>query len=397
MKTERVYQTYKEAFAGIPKPFAFVDLDLFDENDRAIRRRADGKPVRIASKSVRCVTLLQRLLSAGDQYVGVIAYRAREAAFLAEKGIKDILVAYPEVDPVHIRAAAKAIQRGAVIRLMADRTEQVDRLTRVARETGVILPVCIDIDMSTSFPGLHFGVYRSGIRKPEQAVALARYIQQKPGIELAGLMGYEAQIAGLGDRAPGAGLMNLAVRALQSISRRRVCRFRQAVVEAIGPEHLPLVNAGGTGSLESSAREPWVTEVTAGSGFYAPALFDHYRHFQHHPAAGFALEITRLPQPGVYTCFGGGYIASGAVGRTKQPLPYLPAGCRLTGNEGAGEVQTPVLYQGPEQLGLGHPVFFRHAKAGELCEHFNYLYLLQNGEVVDRVATYRGEKMDNEQ
>ena len=106
-----------------------------------------------------------------------------------------------------------------------------------------------------------------------------------------------------------------------------------------------------------------------GSAFFSPGLFDYYQRFRHLPAAGFAIEITRKPAKSVYTCHGGGWVASGAAGVDKLPTPYLPDGARLTENEGAGEVQTPVIYTGTEQLELGDPIFMRHAKAGELCEH----------------------------
>jgi D-serine deaminase-like pyridoxal phosphate-dependent protein len=69
----------------------------------------------------------------------------------------------------------------------------------------------------------------------------------------------------------------------------------------------------------------------------------------------------------------------------------LPAGASLLANEGCGEVQTPVNYSGPEILALGDPIFFRHAKAGELCEHFNEIVLLAGAAVVGRVPTYRGD------
>ena len=141
--------------------------------------------------------------------------------------------------------------------------------------------------------------------------------------------------------------------------------------------------------MESTRAEVAVTEITAGSGFYASHLFDYYDNFKHLPAAGYAVEVVRQPQPGIYTCLGGGYVASGAPGVDKIPLPYLPEGARLHPNEGAGEVQTPILYKG--QLKEGDPVFMRHSKAGELCERFNELLLVRAGKVIDRVPTYRGE------
>jgi D-serine deaminase-like pyridoxal phosphate-dependent protein len=59
--------------------------------------------------------------------------------------------------------------------------------------------------------------------------------------------------------------------------------------------------------------------------------------------------------------------------------------------EGAGEVQTPLEGNGTHDLALGDRVWFRHAKAGELCERFDALHLLRDGELVETVPTYRGE------
>ena len=42
-------------------------------------------------------------------------------------------------------------------------------------------------------------------------------------------------------------------------------------------------------------------------------------------------------------------------------------------------------------LSIGDRVYLRHAKAGELCERFDALHLVEGGEIVDVVPTYRGE------
>jgi D-serine deaminase-like pyridoxal phosphate-dependent protein len=206
-------------------------------------------------------------------------------------------------------------------------------------------------------------------------------------------MGYEAQIAGLGDRLPGQRAKNALVLQLKRRSRGEVAERRAALVATIAAlgASLRFVNGGGTGSIDSTATEPAVTEITVGSAFYSPVLFDYYRDFHYLPAAGFALEIVRRPRAGLYTCLGGGYIASGATGNEKQPRPYLPVGARLLAREGAGEVQTPIAYTGEEALDLGDPIFLRHAKAGELCERFNHLALVADGAIVDEVTTYRGD------
>jgi len=91
------------------------------------------------------------------------------------------------------------------------------------------------------------------------------------------------------------------------------------------------------------------------------------------------------------TVLGGGYLASGVPGPDRLPQPYLPAGLRYDKNEGAGEVQTPLIGTAADGLRLGDRVWFRHAKAGELCERFATLYLIEGGRIVDEVPTYRGE------
>ncbi len=164
----------------------------------------------------------------------------------------------------------------------------------------------------------------------------------------------------------------------------------QAAEQACG-HRLELVNGGGTGSLEATAADASVTELTAGSGLYCPTLFDGYRAFSARPAAWFALPVVRRPAPDVATCFSGGYIASGPVGHSREPRPVAPSGLSLLRAEGAGEVQTPVRGDAARDLAVGDRVWFRHAKAGELCERFDRLHLVDGDRVVEQALTYRGE------
>ncbi len=161
-----------------------------------------------------------------------------------------------------------------------------------------------------------------------------------------------------------------------------------AAVSAVAP--LRFVNGGGTGSIERTIAEPAVTEVAAGSGLFSPTLFDGYRAFRARPAAFFALPVVRRPSARVATVLGGGYPASGPAGKDRLPRPVLPPGLKLDAQEGAGEVQTP-LHGAGERLQIGDRVWFRHAKAGELCERFASLHLIRGDQVVDEVPTYRGE------
>ncbi|MFC4600145.1 amino acid deaminase/aldolase [Cohnella hongkongensis] len=375
-------------------PFAYVDRDLLDLNIRLIAETAGSKKVRIASKSIRSVEALRYLLAADARFQGIMCYSAAEAAFLAGQGFDDLLLGYPTWEASGIGRLVDLIGEGRRIVFMTDCPEHVERIERIARARGVRVPLCLDIDMSSDYPGLRFGVWRSPLDEWENVRPVAERIVRSEWVRLEGMMGYEAQIAGVGDRVPGAAFKNGLIRLLKRRSIREVARRRREMADnlrSLGAE-LIFVNAGGTGSLASSREEETVTELTAGSGFYSPGLFDYYRDFRYAPAAGFAVEVVRKPRPGIVTCMGGGYVASGAADRSKLPQPFLPSGLSLMPLEGAGEVQTPLRgSRGSHmELELGDPVFFRHAKAGELCERFDSLYVVSNGAVVDRYATYRG-------
>jgi D-serine deaminase-like pyridoxal phosphate-dependent protein len=394
------------ATAELDAPFAAVDLDAFRANARDMLRRAGGRPIRLASKSIRCRALLERALASDTGFRGTLAFTLPEALWLADHGLRDLVVAYPTADRAALRALATR-EDDAGIAVMVDDVAQLELIEAAAGDArggspaggpraGGHLPirVCIDVDASWRPLGgrVHIGVKRSPLHTPAQVAALAREIVARPGLRLVGLMAYEAQIAGLGDRPPGKPLLGLALRAVQRASARELAERRAAIVaavEAIAP--LELVNGGGTGSIESTAAEPAVTEVAAGSGLYGPTLFDAYSRFAPLPAALFALPVVRRPGRGMVTTLGGGYLASGSGDRARLPRPVLPAGLKLDGREGAGEVQTPLLGAPADQMRIGDRVWFRHAKAGELCERFAELHLIEGDRVVETVPTYRGE------
>jgi D-serine deaminase-like pyridoxal phosphate-dependent protein len=389
------WERYEEAFADVEAPFALVDLDAMWWNAGELLRRAAGKPIRVASKSVRCRPLQRAILDRDPRFRGLMSFTLPETLWLAEQGFDDLLLAYPTVDRVALaRLARLDVERPPAV--MVDSTAHLDLIESAAGRGARPVRVCIEIDTSWwAFGGrVKIGPKRSPLRTPEEALALAREIERRPGVTLAGLMGYEGHIAGVGDRPPGRRLRGAAIRFMQGSSAREIRERRARIVAAVrNLAELEFVNGGGTGSLETTAAEPAVTEVTAGSGFYAPALFDAYSSFTPRPAAMFALPVVRRPGPGLATVLGGGYLASGAASRDRLPLPHLPPGLRLDPFEGAGEVQTPLAGGAAKRLRPGERVYFRHAKAGELCERFGSLYLVEGGKVVDEVPTYRGEGM----
>lgn len=385
---------YDRATAALDAPLAIVDLEAFDANADDLVRRAAGKPIRVASKSVRCRTLLERVLER-DGFAGLMSFTLAESLWLARSGFDDVLLAYPSADRAGYAELAGDPKLAAAVTVMVDDPAQLE-LIDGARDGGrEEIRVCLELDTSLRMLGgrVRIGALRSPLRDPAQLAELARSVARRPGFRLVGLMAYEGHIAGVGDSVAGRPLRSRAVRLMQSAARRELAVRRAAVVRAVrsvAPD-LEFVNGGGTGSVQHTAAEDAVTEIAAGSGLFVPRLFDNYTSFTGRPAALFAMPVVRRPGVGVVTVLGGGYPASGAAGQDRLPVPYLPEGLRYDPQEGPGEVQTPLLGSPADDLLLGDKVWFRHAKSGELCERFDALQLVEGDRVTGTAPTYRGE------
>jgi D-serine deaminase-like pyridoxal phosphate-dependent protein len=385
---------YDRATAHLDAPVAIVDLDAFDANADDLVRRAAGKPIRVASKSVRCRALLERVL-ARDGFAGIMSFTLAESLWLARSGFEDVLLAYPSADRAAFAELAHDPKLAAAVTVMVDDPAQL-RLMDDARDGGrEEIRVCLELDTSWQVLGgrVRVGARRSPLRSPAQVADMARSVARRPGFRLVGLMAYEGHVAGVGDAVAGRPVRSRAIRLMQAAARKELAVRRAEVVRAVrtvAPD-LEFVNGGGTGSVQHTAAERAVTEIAAGSGLYVPRLFDNYTSFTGRPAALFAQPVVRRPGAGVVTVLGGGYPASGAPGADRLPVPYLPEGLRYDPQEGPGEVQTPLLGAPADDLLLGDKVWFRHAKAGELCERFDVLRLVEGDTVTATVPTYRGE------
>ncbi|UWE09330.1 amino acid deaminase/aldolase [Actinacidiphila bryophytorum] len=385
---------YDRATAHLDAPLAVVDLAAFDANAADLARRAGGKPIRVATKSVRCRALLERALE-HDGFSGLMSFTLAESLWLARAGFTDVLLAYPSADRAAYAELAADPKLAAAVTVMVDDVAQLD-LIDAARGSGTeTVRVCLELDTSLrKMAGrLRIGALRSSLHDPEALAALARTVTERRGFRLVGVMGYEGHVAGVGDALRGRPVRSMAIRLMQSAARKELAARRAEAVRAVRAVEpgLEFVNGGGTGSVQHTAAEAAVTEIAAGSGLYVPRLFDNYTSFRGRPAALFGLPVVRRPGVGVVTVLGGGYPASGAPGADRLPVPYLPEGLRYDPQEGAGEVQTPLLGSAADDLLIGDKVWFRHAKAGELCERFAELHLIDGDEVAAVVPTYRGE------
>ncbi|MGW1769914.1 amino acid deaminase/aldolase [Streptomyces sp. NPDC002073] len=385
---------YDRATAHLDAPLAIVDLEAFDANADDLLRRAGGKPVRVASKSVRCRALLERVL-ARDGFAGLMSYTLAESLWLARSGFDDVLLAYPSADRSAFAELAGDPKLAAAVTVMVDDVAQLELIDAARAGGAEEVRVCLELDTALHLFGgrVRVGARRSPLREPAQLAELARAVERRPGFRVVGLMGYEGHVAGVGDAVAGRPLRSRAVRLMQAAARRELAVRRAETVRAVRAVvgELEFVNGGGTGSVQHTAAEDAVTEIAAGSGLYVPRLFDNYTSFRGRPAALFAQPVVRRPGVGVVTVLGGGYPASGAAGPDRLPQPYLPQGLRYDPQEGAGEVQTPLLGSPADDLLIGDRVWFRHAKAGEMCERFEELHLVEGDRVTATVPTYRGE------
>lgn len=381
-------QRFESATVGLDPPFAVIDLDAVYSNAADLVARAQGKSIRLASKSIRSRGVIEKVLALPG-FNGVLGYCLAEGNWLAET-IDDVVVAYPSVENQELIRLAKSELLASRVTIMVDDVAQLNYIDSVVgHQNRNPIQVCLDLDASLRIGPIHIGVRRSPLHTPEQVAALAREVVNREGFTLVGLMSYEAQVAGVPNAV---GLKSRAVKGMQRLSMSRLGE-RRARTSTLVKElaDLRFFNGGGTGSVESTTEESAVTEIAAGSGIFAPTLFDGYSNFSLTPAAFFAQSVVRKPAPGIVTVNGGGWIASGPPSVSRVPLPVFPPGLSYIKSEFAGEVQTPLKGSMTRDLEIGGKVWFRHSKAGELCERVNDLHLISGQSIADTVSTYRGE------
>jgi len=398
LQPERYWPALEAATVELDPPYGVISLPALAHNAFDMLDRAAATPIRVASKSVRVRGLIDAVLALPG-YAGVLAYTLAEANWLATasehgEAIADVVVAYPTADRAALRRLATSPELAARVTIMVDSIDQLDYVDAVVppdrRES---IRVCLELDASYITPLFgHIGVFRSPIHTAQAARQFAAVIASRPGFTLVGLMGYEAQIAGLVNNPAGNPLRGRAVRFLQGRSKRELAERRGAAIAAVN-EIAPLefVNAGGTGSIESSVAESGVTEVAAGSGLFGPHLFDNYTHFHPAPAAAFALSVVRKPSPATAVLMGGGWVASGPAANDRLPKLVWPEGLKMVPREMAGEVQTPVTGPAAARLRVGDRVWLRHTKAGEISEHLDHFAIVDGDGIVATLPTYRGQ------
>ncbi|CAF1120549.1 unnamed protein product [Rotaria sordida] len=366
--------------------------------------------IRIASKSIRVPYLLNRILSSGLPYKGIMCYAVEEAEFLSNLGFDDLLIGYPSQQILDYQILRNLHdQQGKIVRIVVDHRKSIEELNQFMNGINRPFPVILEFDISYRMLNgfIHFGVRRSPIRTIDHLIDMIEFIQQLPYLRLEGLMVYESHIAGIGDTNPINYWLNPLIRYIKRLSILQIQQLRKQMNQLCLKYGLTLFNGGGTGSFMSTLMESSVlTEITIGSGFFQPHLFDYYQQNQSMikeygstfiPSCYFALPVVRISDEGQWiTCSGGGYVASGGPGWDKVPLPVFPLGLTLNDYEGTGEIQTPLKIDSKRKdetmkiLKQNKIVYFRHAKGGELAERFISFLIVANGHIIEIAKTYRG-------
>lgn len=378
-------------------PSAWLDLDALDANIARVNAATSNVKLRIASKSVRSLDVLKYVQAHTPHFIGIMSFSAAESLYLLKNGFDNILCAYPTLDSQAISDTIAFVKDGATMVWMVDNLPQWQVLEAIGKAHDTVMSVCLDINMSMPLPKLYFGTKRSSLMGVKDVKNLLKQTQDFRFSKVTAVMGYEGQIAGLPERLPQKQHLTQLIRGLKTASKWQLAKRRQAVVEWLNAYGHPLsiVNGGGSGSMAFTSNQPEITEITVGSAYYCPALFsymDSMNGFE--PAAGFVLPVTRHPEPNVVTCHGGGFVASGAGGVDKQPKIIYPHHLQILPDEGYGEVQTPLLASSQPVPTVGSFVWCQHAKAGELCEHFNELITYRNNQAIGKMTTYRGAGQD---
>ena len=388
--TGDAYERYEAIFGDLEPPFAFCDLDAVWSNAAEMLGRAGGKPIRVASKSVRCRDLLAphprarpRLSRPADLHAarGLLARRRRAS--------RTSSVAYPTADRTRAgraRAADRGRARPRRRCVMVDSVAHLDLIEAATgrRRRARSVRVCIELDV---------GWWPLGgpdqdraealpVRTPEQARELAQEIERRAGVAPGRADGLRGPHRGRRRRGAGTAAARTSRSGDAAALGARAARKRRAAVVAAVREvaELEFVNGGGTGSIAATAAEPAVTEVAAGSGFYAPVLFDHYSSLR--AASGRGLRARRRPQ----AVAADRDRARRRLRRlrrrraaTASPSPTCRAGCGSTRSRAPARSRRRCSASPRRALEVGDRVYFRHAKAGELCERFNSLHLVEGG------------------
>ncbi|HEX4129494.1 MAG TPA: DSD1 family PLP-dependent enzyme [Pirellulales bacterium] len=236
-------------------PALCLDLEVMEANIRAVAATCREANVawRPHSKGHKNTWIARQELAAGA--IGITCAKLGEAEVMAAGGIDDLLIANQVVGRHKLPRLVELRRRADPI-ICVDHLEQARPASDAMSAAGLRLRVLIEIDL---------GLNRAGTAPGEPTVELARQIVRLPGLELAGVMGYEGHLLTVADAAEKSARIAAALASLVDCRR---------LIEASGMP-CPIVSCGGTGSYVIATRQPGITEVQAGGAIFMDAFYRH--------------------------------------------------------------------------------------------------------------------------
>ena len=247
-------------------PQLLLDLDGIDRNVRAMfgAGKRHGVKVRVHFKSLKCTGLAHHIDALGAD--GFLCAKLNEAEFLVDEGFKDVFVANEVIGPIKLRRLANLAKRAA-IRVCVDDFDNVTAMACAAEEAGAGIEVLVEVDT---------GMGRCGVLPGEPVLALARHIRKYPSLRFVGLQGYDGHLQYIPDVA------QRAEHCRESLAKFVASR---KLLEASGIP-VSVVTGAGTGTWETVASYPGITEIQPGSFILMDAAYHRLQ-----PAFGINLSI----------------------------------------------------------------------------------------------------------
>ncbi|MFE3457622.1 alanine racemase [Nocardiopsis aegyptia] len=367
-------------------PLMVLRASALDRNVAALADFTDRHGLLFAphGKTSMAPALLQRQLDAGAW--GITAATANQVLAYRRFGVSRILLANELLDPRALRTIVTGLDRDPAFEFLfyADSAEGVAVAAGAAAEAASTRPLRVLVERGT--PG-----GRTGCRTREELLSVARAVAAAPGLEPAGVAGYEGPIKD----AEG-------VRAFV----RDLLGDAAAVAEEVGVAR-PVLSVGGSAWFDVVAEEvggrPDVVPILRSGAYVAhdDGLYGRttpYRRLPEGPdtLAG-ALElwaqVTSTPEPGLAIAGMGrreansdqGYPVPRVLRRTDGTT--LPA----SGMEVTGLNDHHAYLTVPPELGVrpGDLVSFGISHPCTAFDRWQVLPVVDDGDtVVDAVATY---------
>ncbi|MHC4405854.1 MAG: DSD1 family PLP-dependent enzyme [Planctomycetota bacterium] len=218
-------------------------------SDRNLRRMAEffaGRNCRLRPhfKNHKCTALARRQREAGET-VGFTCAKLGEAEALAEGGLDNLLIANQVVGP---RKVARLVELAAKVdvAVAVDHPRQVQAISETASRRGATVGVLVEVDV---------GMGRCGVAPGEPALALARQVVDRPGLDFRGIQAYEGHLVYTDEFDRRAELVREAMG--EAVRTRRLIEKHGIPVGAI--------SGGATSTYRVTAEIDGIDEIQAGT------------------------------------------------------------------------------------------------------------------------------------